>query len=254
MGRGAEADVRVAVAGGTGVVGRLVVAELVGAGVEAVPLARSRGVDLVSGRGLEEALRGADAVVDVSSTASASARGSVRFFGAATANLLSAADRAGTGHVVVLSVVGADRVDLGHYLGKRCQEELLAAGPVPWTLLRATQFHEFAQQLLGRVPGPLAPVPVAPYRPVAAREVAAHLAGLARRPAAGVVPPIAGPEVLRLPDAARRVLAAGGRRRLVVPVRVPGRAGRALAAGALLPEGPHVTGTVTLAEHLEEPC
>ncbi|WP_432505420.1 SDR family oxidoreductase [Kineococcus arenarius] len=245
---------RVAVAGGTGLVGGLLVAQLVAAGVQAVPLARSRGVDLVSGCGLDAALRGADAVVDVSSTAGASRRAAVGFFAAATANLLAAAQRAGVRHVVVLSVVGADRVDLGHYLGKRRQEELLAAGPVPWTLLRSTQFHEFAQQLLGRVPGPLVPVPVAPYQPVAAREVAAHLAGLAQQPAAGVVPPIAGPEVLRSPDATRRVLAALGRRRLVVPLRVPGPTGRALAAGALLPAGPHVTGTVTLAEHLEELC
>ncbi|WP_432487395.1 SDR family oxidoreductase [Kineococcus sp. SYSU DK018] len=242
---------RVAVAGGTGLVGGLVVAQVQAAGLQAVPLARSRGVDLVSGRGLDVALRGADAVVDVSSTAGASRRAAVGFFEAATANLLAAAQRAGVRHAVVLSVVGADVVDLGHYLGKRRQEELLAQGPVPWTLLRATQFHEFATQLLERFRGPVVPVPVMTSRPVAAREVAARLVDLVQRPAAGVVPPIAGPETMRVHEAARRTLAARGRRRFVVPVRLPGAVGAALAGGALLPVGPHVTGAVTLAEHLE---
>jgi uncharacterized protein YbjT (DUF2867 family) len=244
--------VRVAVAGGTGLVGRLVVRELARRDHQAVVLARSRGVDLTTGAGVDDALAGADAVVDVSNVSTTSRRTAVRFFTAATGTLLGAAERARVGHVVTLSVVGADTVDFGYYLGKRRQEELLAAGPVPWTLLRATQFHEFAEQLLDRVPGPVAVVPVMASRPVAAAEVAAHLVDLVEEPPRGVAPPIAGPEPLAVVDMVRQVLAGRGRRRLVVPLRLPGRTGAAMAGGALVPEEPCVTGRTTFGEHLAE--
>ena len=244
---------RVAVAGGTGLLGRLVVAELTRAGLEPVTLARSRGVDLTTGAGLDGALAGADVVVDVSNVTTTSRRTSVRFFAAATSTLLSAAARAGVGHVLTVSVVGADTIDLGFYRGKRRQEELLAAGPVPWTLLRATQFHEFPEQLLAGLPGsPVVPVPVMATRPVAAAEVAAHLVGLVGQAPAGVTTPIAGPEPWAMTDMVRRLLAARGRRALVVPLRLPGRTGAELAGGGLVPAEPVVLGRTTFAEHLQE--
>jgi uncharacterized protein YbjT (DUF2867 family) len=243
---------RVAVAGGTGLLGRLVVAELDRAGLDPVVLARSQGVDLTTGAGLDAALTGADAVIDVSNVATTSGRTSVRFFTAATSTLLAGAARADVGHVLTLSVVGADTVDLGYYRGKRRQEELLAAGSVPWTLLRATQFHEFAEQLLARLPGgPLVPVPVMDTRPVAAQEVAAHLADLVQLQPVGMSTPIAGPERLAMTDMVRRVLATRGRRALVVPLRLPGRTGGAMAGGALVPAEPFVRGRTTFAEHLD---
>jgi uncharacterized protein YbjT (DUF2867 family) len=246
---------RVAVAGGTGLLGRLVVAELARVGLEQATLARSQGVDLTTGAGLDAALTGADAVIDVSNVTTTSRRTAVRFFAAATSTLLAGAARAGVGHVLTLSIVGADTVDLGYYLGKWRQEELLAAGPVPWTLLRATQFHEFPEQLLARVPpGPLVPVPVMDTRPVAAREVAAHLVDLVQLQPAGVATPMAGPERLAMTDMVRRVLAARGRRALVVPLRLPGRTGRALAGGGLVPDEPFVHGRTTFAEHLAAPA
>jgi uncharacterized protein YbjT (DUF2867 family) len=244
---------RVAVAGGTGLLGRLVVAELTRAGAEPVPLARSRGVDLTTGAGVDQALAGAEAVVDVSNVTTSSGRASVRFFTAATTTLLAAAARAGVGHVLTLSIVGADTIDFPYYRGKRRQEELLAAGPVPWTLLRATQFHELPEQLLDRLPGgPVVPVPVMASQPVAAREVAAHLVTLVGRPPAGVTTPMAGPEPWAMTEMVRRVLATRGRRALVVPLRVPGRAGRAMAGGGLVPAEPVVRGRTTFAEHLQE--
>ncbi|MCZ2820545.1 SDR family oxidoreductase [Modestobacter sp. VKM Ac-2977] len=242
---------RIAVAGGTGLLGALVVAELARQGDDPVVLARSHGVDLTDGTGLAAALDGVDAVVDVANVTTTSRRRSVAFFTAATTQLLAAAARAGAGHVVTLSIVGADTVDLGYYLGKRRQEGLLAAGPVPWTLLRATQFHEFAGQLVDRSPRPFAVVPRMATRPVAAGEVAAHLVRLAQGAPQGVAQPIAGPEDHGMGDLVRRLLRATGQRRLVVPVRLPGPAGAAMAGGALVPPEPYVRGRRTYAEHLE---
>ncbi|GAA4736135.1 NAD(P)H-binding protein [Modestobacter marinus] len=242
---------RIAVAGGTGLLGALVVAELARQGDDPVVLARSRGVDLTDGTGLAAALDGVDAVVDVANVTTASRRRSVAFFTAATTQLLAAAARAGAGHVVTASIVGADTVDFGYYLGKRRQEELLAAGPVPWTLLRATQFHELAGQLVDRSPRPLVVVPRMASRPVAAAEVAAHLVELAHGAPQGVAQPIAGPEDHDMVDLVRRLLRATGQRRLVVPVRLPGRVGAAMTGGALVPAEPYVHGRRTYSEHLE---
>ncbi|GAB4079521.1 NAD(P)H-binding protein [Modestobacter muralis] len=239
-----------AVAGGTGLLGRLVVAELERRGDVPVVLARSRGLDLTTGVGLADALDGVSAVVDVGNVTTTSRRRAVAFFTAATQQLLAAADRAGVRHVVALSIVGADTVDFGYYVGKRRQEELLAAGPVPWTLLRATQFHEFAGQLIDRSPGPVVVVPRMHSRPVAAREVAAHLVELAHGAPRGVTEPMAGPEELDMAGLVRRRLRATGRRRLVVSLRLPGPAGRAFADGGLVPAPPFVMGSETADEDL----
>jgi len=235
---------RVAVAGGTGLMGRLVVERLDAAGHKAVVLARSRGVDLLTGTGVDAALAGCSAVVDVTNVGTASGRRSREFFGTVTDRLLTAGVRAGVGHVVALSIVGVDRVGLGYYRGKLHQEELLAAGPLPWTVLRATQFHAFAAQLAdrGRGRSPVVLVPRALSRPVDAAEVADRLAALAVGPAHGTATPMAGPEVIPLPEMVRRLLRARGSRRRVVPVPVPGAAGRAAARGGLLPDGDVVLG------------
>ena len=243
---------RVAVAGGTGLVGREVVRVLEARGHEPVVLARSVGVDLVSGAGLSTTLAGADVVVDVSNTVTMSRRKAVAFFAAAARNLGRAAADAGVGHVVVLSIVGIDRVDAGYYAGKRVQEDVVLSGPVPATVLRATQFHEFAGQLLARMRGPVALVPRMPVQPVAAREVAAALVDLAVAAPVGRAPELAGPQRLELVDLARQVRHAQRSRRLVVPIRVPGSLGRALAAGGLIPTGEGLRGEVTFAQWLRE--
>jgi len=224
---------RIAVAGGTGLVGQHVVKALREAGHEPVVLARSTGVDLLAGTGL--ALDGVDAVVDVANVGTTSRERAVTFFEAVTSNLLAAEGAAGVRHHVVLSIVGIDRVDTGYYAGKRRQEDMALAGPVPVTVVRATQFHEFAAQWLARVRGPLVPVPRMLMQPVAAREVGAALAALAPGEPLGRAPEVAGPATLDLVDAVRRVLAARGERRVVVPLPVPGAAGRAMRSGGLLP-------------------
>lgn len=227
---------RVAVAGGTGVVGQHVVRALQRGVHSPIVLARAAGVDLTTGRGLAEALVGVDAVVDVSGVRTVRRAASVDFFRVVTQQLLAAGGRAGVRHHVVLSIVGIDAVDLGYYEGKRRQEQLALACGRPVSVLRSTQFHEFAGQLLERgLPGPLVVVPRMRVQPVAAREVAQALVELAAGPAVGRAPDLAGPERYDLADLVRRVLEQRGRRARVLAITLPGSAGRAMASGGLLP-------------------
>ena len=227
---------RVAVAGGTGVVGRHVVEVLRERGHQPVVISRARGVDVLTGEGLDAALAGAGAVVDVTSIPTLRRAAAVRWFGTTTGNLLAAGARAGVRHHVVLSIVGIDLVDNGYYAGKRRQEELVLTGGVPSTVLRATQFHEFTEQVMAR--GGVGPVRVVPrmrVQPVAAREAAAALVGVVEGGAVGRAPDLGGPEEHDLVDLARRVAAVRSGPRVVLGLPVPGAAGRAIAAGALLP-------------------
>lgn len=241
---------RVAVVGGTGTVGRYVLTALATAGHQGLALTRSNGVDVRTGAGLDGALEGVQAVVDVGNVVTLRRRTAEEFFGQSSRRLVAAGARAGVEHHVVLSIVGVDRVATGYYRGKRLQEAEVRAGSVPFTVLRATQFHEFPGQVLGATRGPVAPVPRMRMQPVAAEEVGARLAELAVRSPLGAAPELAGPEVHELVDLARRVEALSPRRRRVIPVRQPGRAGPAMAGGALLP-GPHATlGRVTFDEWL----
>ncbi len=240
---------KIAIAGGTGVVGRHVVRELQAAGHQTVVLARSCGVDLTTGAGLDEALRDVGAVIDVSNTNTTRRGAAVAFFAAVTSKLLSAEARAGVGHHVALSIVGIDMVPLGYYQGKLRQEELcLASGVVPaTTVLRATQLHEFPAQLLARMPAglPIVPVPTMRSQTVAAREVAAALVAVAPARPAGRLPDLAGPQIEDMADLVRRVLQARRRRARVLALRLPGRAGRGMADGSLIPSAPGPRGTLT---------
>lgn len=245
-----EPGMRVAVAGGTGLVGRHVVEELTAAGHHPVVLARSTGVDLVSGTGLDAALAGVDAVVDVTNVTTTSAKKAIAFFDRVAHTLQDAGEQAGVRHHVLLSIVGIDRVGLGYYQGKLRQEDILKSGRTPWTVLRATQFHEFAQQTLDRVPGPLAVVPRMRSQPVAAREVAHHLVRLVSAPAQGMAPELAGPRVEQVVDMTGRLLRARHQRRLLLPVKLPGATGTAMTGDGLLPTGPGPRGSQTFDEWL----
>ncbi|MET7747625.1 NAD(P)H-binding protein [Micromonospora sp. NPDC005367] len=244
---------RIAVAGGTGWIGRRVVDSVRARGHEPVVIARSRGVDLIRGTGLDEALTDVAAVIDVTNRSTISRKRSVNFFGTVTGNLLAAGRRAGVRHHVALSVVGVDRVGFGYYAGKRRQEELVLDGRVPATVLRSTQFHEFAAQRAA-YRGPIVAVPQVLSQPIAAHEVARCLVDLAVAEPAGLVPDIAGPQQLRMPDMARRLLRFRGSHRVVLPVRLPGATGRAMAGGALLPTGPGPRGMQTFDQWLASPA
>ncbi|MET7992071.1 NAD(P)H-binding protein [Amycolatopsis sp. NPDC005232] len=241
---------RVAVAGGTGLIGALVVRKLTAAGHEPVVLARSRGVDLTTGAGLGGQLDGCEEVVDVTNVMSVRRKPAVGFFASATSNLLDAAATAGARHVITLSIVGVDDVDLGYYFGKRKQEELVRNGPLPWTILRATQFHEFPEPLVDGSRGPFVVVPQELSQPVSADEVASALAAQVGREPGGYVRPLAGPEQLQMADMARRLVKARGSRKIVLPVRLPGAVGKAMTGGALLPREDYARGERTFAEYL----
>jgi uncharacterized protein YbjT (DUF2867 family) len=241
---------RVAVAGGTGVVGRHVVRALEDAGHQAVVLARSRGVDVTTGAGLDAALEGADAVIDVTNLVTTRKKASIAFFEAATRHLLNSGKQAGVRHHVALSIVGCDRVDFGYYFGKRRQESLVLNGPVPASVLRATQFFEFAEQFIAPSRMPVAVVPRMRTQPIAAREVAAALLTLAAGPAVGLAPELAGPREEQMVDLVRRLKRLRHSSRLVLPLTLPGRTGRAMAGGALLPAGPGPRGRQTFTDWL----
>lgn len=226
---------RIAVAGGTGVVGRHVVDAVTRAGHEAVVLARSRGADLSTGEGIDAALEGVSAVVDVSNVTTLSRVTAERFFVTAAKNLLLAERRAGVRHHVLLSIIGVDLSPFGYHRAKLRQEKVVGTGPVPTTILRAAQFHEFVDQTFARVPGPIALVPRMLMQPVAAVEVAERLVELALGEPQGRVSDLAGPQVRELVELAHEVSAARDLRRPIVAMSFPGGTGRAMTDGSLLP-------------------
>lgn len=227
---------KIAVAGGTGTVGRHVVEAVRAAGHAPLVLSRSTGTDLLTGEGLAASLHGVAVVVDVSATTTTSSTESVRFFGTVTRNLREAERLAGVRHHVALSIIGARKVNAGYHAGKAVQEEILNAEPSGWSLLRSTQFHEFATQLLdhGKL-GPLQIVPTMRSQPVAAAEVAAELVEIALGDPRGQEPDIAGPQEENMANLVKRYLAATNRPGKVLQIALPGAWGRRMRDGSLLP-------------------
>ncbi|MFK4837008.1 SDR family oxidoreductase [Microbacterium sp. ZW T2_14] len=244
---------RIAVAGGTGVVGSRTVQALRAEGHDAVALSRRTGVDLTTGAGLDAALDGVDAVVDTANVSTLSADAAIRFFETATGNLVAAAARAGVGHVVLLSIVGIDRMPHDYYAGKLAQERVVEAAAVPWTILRATQFHEFAGQLFDRAKlGPLHVAPRARVQPVAARDVGTHLAALAAAAPQGRVPDLAGPREEAMDEMVKAFARHTGHRGWIPSVSLPGAQMKAMRAGLALPGAGAVLATQTFSDWLRE--
>ncbi|WP_350353125.1 NAD(P)H-binding protein [Microbacterium sp. A8/3-1] len=242
---------KIAVAGGTGVVGRHTVEAVRAAGHDAVVLSRSHGVDLVTGAGLDAALTDVDAVIDVASIETLKAAEAIEFFTAATGNLVSAAADAGVAHIVLLSIVGIDRIPYDYYAGKVAQEKVIEASRVPWTIQRATQFHEFAAQMFARAKvGPLHVAPNARTQPIAAREVGERLADLAVGAPQGRVPDLAGPREERLADMIRAYARGQGYRGWIPALNVPGPQMAGMRAGDALPGPDAVLGRQTFDEWL----
>ena len=238
------------VTGGTGTLGSVVVTQLRDAGCNVRVLSRhsreaTEGIeyvasDLTTAEGVQPAVDGVEVIVHLA--------GSQKGDDVKTLNLVRAASRVGTPHLVYISVVGADRVPVvsgidramfGYYASKRAAERVVAGSGLPWTTLRATQFHELmllTAQFMAKLP--VLPV-LAGFRfqPVAAAEVATRLVELALGAPSGLVPDIGGPKVYGMDEMLREYLRAAGKRRPIIPVWAPGKAARAIRAGAnLTPE------------------
>ena len=245
----------VLVTGGTGGLGRLVVAQLQGSGHRVRQMSR-RGTgpggvrgDLVTGRDLPAALAGAEVVVH---TATGVRGGSVwQVDVAGTRRLVQAVDRERLRHLLYVSIVGVDRVPYGYYHAKYAAEQVLLASGLPVTLLRITQFHHFVDQLLATARrGPVLPVPMGwRLQPVDVAEAAVHTAEVAVGPLVEDVVEYGGPEELTAAEAARAWAAAREPGAHVVATPVPGRLSAAVRDGGALPtRGPR--GRRTYAEHL----
>jgi uncharacterized protein YbjT (DUF2867 family) len=203
---------RIAVIGGTGLVGRAVLEALEREGHDGVAVSRSAGVDVLSGEGLEAALAGCNAVIDVLNNPDNEGDAPRRFFTTATENLVAAERAARVAHHVVLSIVGLDLIrENPHYVGKQHQERLARSGPVPVTIVRATQFHDFAGMVASWTrDGDSAFVPPLLVQPVDVGDVARALVEVAAGGRDGGMLEVAGPDKQDLVDMARRTLAARG--------------------------------------------
>jgi uncharacterized protein YbjT (DUF2867 family) len=238
------------VTGGTGTLGRLVVDRLRSTGRSVrVMSRRGRGPaddgdfvcgDLATGEGIDAAVRDVALIVHCA--------GSPKGDEVKARHLVQAASRSGVRHIVNISVVGADRVPMasgldramfGYYGAKLGAEQAIAASGIPWTTVRATQFHSLILTTVRGMSGlPVIPVPSGfRFQPVDPAVVADRLVELALVAPAGLVPDIAGPQTYAMSDLLRTYFHATGRRRLLLPMPMPGRAARAVREGAILSPG-----------------
>lgn len=208
---------KIAVIGGTGLIGSQVVKILNASGHEAVPHSPSTGLDLLSGRGLAEALKGADVVANLTNSPTFD-DASPAFFQQTMDNLLAAANAARVGHAVILSIVGADQVPgLAYYRAKVLQENILKAGPVPYSIVRATQFFEFMDWALSETADQnTVRLPATLIQPIASADVAQEVADVSVGSPLQGTRNIAGPDVFALDELGRITLAARGDHRTVV--------------------------------------
>ncbi|MEV7239251.1 NAD(P)H-binding protein [Streptomyces sp. NPDC051020] len=206
-----------AVIGGTGLIGSRVVKKLNAAGHEAVPHSQSTGVDVITGQGLAEAVAGADVLVNLTNSPTFD-DASPAFFQTSMDNLLAAAQKGGVGHVVILSIVGADQVPgLDYYRAKVLQEDILKAGSIPYSIVHATQFMEFMDAVLSwTTEGDTVRLPTTPLQLIAAQDVADAVAEVAAGAPLNGTLDIAGPDVLPLDELGRITLNAHPDGRTVV--------------------------------------
>ena len=228
---------RIAVAGATGNIGARTASILGRNGHDVKKISRSLGIDLISGQGLDTALEGVDAVVDAISSPVASPDETREYFRTTTRNLLAAEEHAGVRHHVLLSIIGIHRTAGGtaHYSGKREQERLVERGRVPWTIVPAAQFHDFAALAASWTEhdgvATIAPLLI---QPIAPDDIAQVLAEVATGEPQGRYADVAGPETQDLVDMARRTNDVLGRKVKLVPTW-SGPLGEELAGNVLLP-------------------
>jgi uncharacterized protein YbjT (DUF2867 family) len=228
---------RIVVIGGTGRIGSNVVRRLEANGHEAVPAAPATGVDTITGAGLAEVMAGTDVVIDVANAPAWDDAAVLEFFTTSTRNVLAAEREARVGHHVAVSIVGCDRLpDSGYLRAKAAQEAEVEAGSVPYTILRSTQFFEFLPQIAeAGAEGDSVRLSTGLMQLVAADDVCATLTELTTGAPVGGRVELGGPEALGIDAWARRLFAANGDQRTVVPDPHALYFGTELAGGELTP-------------------
>jgi uncharacterized protein YbjT (DUF2867 family) len=215
---------KIVVIGGSGLIGSKLVAKLRHKDHEVIAASPSTGINAVTGEGLAAALAGASVVVDVANSPSFEDKAVLEFFSASSRNLLAAASAAGIRHYVALSVVGTERLlDSGYFRGKMAQEDLITAGKVPYTILRATQFFEFMGGIAqAGTQGNTVRLTSALMQPIVSDDVAEALADVALAAPINGIAEVAGPECRPMSELVQQALAAAGDpRQIVVDTAAP---------------------------------
>ena len=245
---------KIVVIGGTGLIGSKLVAKLVARGHEALAASPNSGVNTVTGQGLREALVGASTVVDVSNSPSFEDGPVLEFFTKSTKNLLTEGAVAGLKHYVALSVVGTDRLqDTGYFRAKAAQEQMIKAGSIPYTIVRATQFFEFAKGIAdSSTQGDTVLLPPIFLQPLAADDVAQAMADAVLGPPVNGTIEVAGPEMFRIDDFVRQGLVARkDPREIVVDANAPYFGGKPDARAYLPGDAPR-TGAIRFSDWLRQ--
>ncbi len=208
---------KLTIIGGTGLIGSQVVPKLTAAGHQAVPAALSTGLDLITGKGLDQALEGAEVVINVANSPTFD-EASVGFFRTSMNNLLAAGERAGVRHQVILSIVGVDQVpQLVYYRAKTLQEDLLRQGPTPYSIVHATQFFEFMNTLVFETSDDTTVrLPSTRLQPIASADVADAVADVSTGTPLRGIRNFAGPDIFPLDELGRLTLAAQHDNRTVI--------------------------------------
>lgn len=245
---------KIVIIGGTGLIGSRVVEKLREHGHEAVPASPDTGVNTLTGEGLDQALAGAEVVIDVSNSPSFEDAAVLDFFRTSTGNILAAERKTGVRHHVALSVVGADRMgESGYMRAKVAQEQLIRESGIPWSIVRATQFFEFVPRIAdGMTVGNEVRVPPVLFQPMAAEDVARAVAKVSvGTPVNGVVE-VGGPRQFRFDELIRRALAARQDPRQVVADPGARYFGAVLAERTLVPGDGARLGEVTLEMYVRQ--
>jgi uncharacterized protein YbjT (DUF2867 family) len=242
----------IVIIGGSGLIGKQLTTLLRQAGHAVTAASPSSGVNAVTGEGLDEALTGAQVVVDVTNSPSFEDEAVMHFFRTSTQNLLAASARTGVRHVVALSVVGSERVPAsGYFRAKVAQEALIKDGKLPYTIVRATQFHEFLMSVAHvATEGQTVRLPTAPLQPIASADVAAALADVAVQAPRNGTCEVGGPEAVPLDELIRRVLQARQDPRKVVSDPQGTYFGTPLLGKELIPGPDARIGKISLAQWL----
>ena len=232
-------NMKIVIVGGTGLIGAKLVNLLRSRGHEVIPASPSLGINSITGQGLSEAFTGAQVVVDVTNASSWEDKAVLEFFETSTRNVLATEAKTGVGHHIALSIVGCDQLPASGYLrAKVAQEKLIKASPIPYTIVRATQFFEFVGGIADSATnGQTARLPSALFQPISSDDVAAAVATIAvAKPLNGIVE-LAGPDAIPFDEVVRQYLRAHNDPRTVVTDEEARYFGTPLEKRSLVPEG-----------------